>query len=125
MDSDRPLPQEFPARGAPLFRATVHGLAFAGRARHLERLGGGDRLLLIPDPPGAVPEQVWVHLDGGDPVGHLPEEIGSWLAPWMRGGGRARARAVRVGDESVPSWKRLVVEIECLTGRERDAASAG
>lgn len=98
---------------APRFRATVHGLAFAGRDRRLERVEAGDRLLLIPDPAGADIEQVWVHLEGGSPLGHLPDEIARWLAPWMRAGGRAVVRAVRVGDRTVPSWKRLVVEVRC------------
>ncbi|MFQ5680122.1 MAG: hypothetical protein ACE5HP_11770 [Gemmatimonadota bacterium] len=99
---------------APRFRATVHGLAFADRARHLRRLEPGGELVMIPDPPGGALEQVWLHLRSGDPVGHLPNEIGSWLAPWMRGGGRTRARVVKVGDASVPSWKRLLVEVTCL-----------
>lgn len=103
-----------PPPAAPVFRATIHGLPFAGRARHLGELEPGGELVMIPDPPGGPVEQVWVHLKSGDPVGHLPHEIGSWLAPWMRGGGRARARVLRVGDESVPSWKRLLVEVTCL-----------
>lgn len=98
---------------AALFRATVHGLAFAGRARHLEGLRAGDPLVLIPEPPDAAVDQVWVHLERGDPVGHLPNEIARWLAPWMRRGGRAEARALRVGDPEVPSWKRLLVEVSC------------
>lgn len=102
-----------PAGGAPVFRATVHGLAFAGRSRHLGRVDTGDRLLLIPDPPGGSPDQVWVHLPGGQPLGHLPDEIAGWLAPWMRRGGRARARTLRVGDRTVPSWKRLLLEVTC------------
>lgn len=96
---------------ASRFRATVHGLAFAGRSRHLDHVGRGERLHLIPEPPDSSVDQVWVHLEGGDPVGHLPDEIARWLAPWMRSGGSARVRAVRVGDASVPSWKRLVVEV--------------
>lgn len=100
---------------APLFRATVHGLPFADRGRHLEQLAPQQELLLIPDPPGGKTEdQVWVHLEEGDPLGHLPGEIGRWLAPWMRAGGRARVRVIRVGDETVPSWKRLLVEVRCL-----------
>ncbi|MDH3733624.1 MAG: hypothetical protein OEU54_08820, partial [Gemmatimonadota bacterium] len=71
-------------------------------------------LLLIPDPPGDV-EDVWVHIEAGDPLGHLPREIASWLAPWMRHGGLARARVLKVGDETVPSWKRLLVEVTCAT----------
>lgn len=109
-DESRP---SLPVQAAPVFRATVHGLAFADRSRHLTELDAGDPLLLIPDPPGSTVEQVWVHLPGGDPVGHLPDEIGRWLAPWMRRGGRARARTLRVGDARVPSWKRLLLEVTC------------
>jgi hypothetical protein len=117
MDPDAFCSETLPPPAASLFRATVHGLAFAGRSRHLMNLDGEDHLLLIPDPPGGHPEQVWVHLREGDPLGHLPDEIGGWLAPWMRSGGRAHARVVRVGDESVPSWKRLLVEVVCGEGR--------
>lgn len=95
-----------------MFRATVHGLAFADRARHLSAVRPRQALLLIPDPPGTA-EDVWVHLEAGDPLGHLPREIGRWLAPWMRRGGSASARVLKVGDESVPSWKRLIVEVTC------------
>lgn len=98
---------------ASRFRATVHGLAFAGRHRRLSRVEAGDRLLLVPDPECAAQEQVWVHLEGGSPLGHLPHEIARWLAPWMRTGGRASVRAVRVGGAEVPSWKRLLVEVSC------------
>lgn len=107
-------PDPLPPRAAPRFRATVHGLVFGDRASRLQSVSSGDRLLLIPDPPGGEVEQVWVHLESGDPLGRLPDEIGSWLAPWMRGGGRTRVRALRVGDEAVPSWKRLLVEVRCV-----------
>ena len=106
-------PDSLAPPAAPRFRATVHGLAFAGRDRRLNDVEAGDRLHLIPDPPGATVEQVWVHMEGGNPLGHLPNEIARWLAPWMRDGGRAAVRAVRVGDATVPSWKRLVVEVDC------------
>lgn len=102
-----------PPPGAPVFRATVHGLPFADRARHLERVRPREELWLVPDPPGSAQDQVWVHLEGGDTVGHLPYEIGRWLAPWMRSGGSARARVLRVGDATVPSWKRLLLEVTC------------
>jgi len=95
------------------FRTTVHGTVFGERASHLRELGAGDRLLLIPDPPGDDDPAVWVHLPGGDPVGHLPPEINAWLAPWMLTGGRASATAVRVGSHDVPSWKRLLIEVNC------------
>jgi hypothetical protein len=113
-------PRPFEPPAASSFRATVHGLAFAGRSSYLAGLASGDRLLLIPDPPGSRPEQVWVHREGGDPLGHLPDEIGRWLAPWMRAGGRARGRALRVGDRSTPSWKRLLVRVDCRVPGEAD-----
>ena len=97
------------------FRATVHGTVFAGRERHLEALRPGDSLMLIPDPPGGSRAAVWVHLPSGDPVGHLPPEIGGWLAPWLLAGGRTRATAFRVGDARVPSWRRLVLDVCCLS----------
>lgn len=101
------------SRPAPRFRATVHGTVFAGRERLLDRVEAGDSLYLIPDPPLEESPGVWVHLESGDPVGHLPPEIERWLAPWMHRGGRARARALRVSGSEVPSWRRLLVEVSC------------
>lgn len=98
---------------ARLFRATVHGVAFGGRAALLGRVRDGDRLLLVPDPPVQPTPQVWVHLESGEPLGHLPDEICDWLAPWMLRGGLAEVKALRVGSWSVPSWRRLVVEVDC------------
>lgn len=107
--STTPFPQGRPRQ----FRSTVHGTVFAGRDRHLERMHDGDRVVLIPDPPGQEDPEVWVHLESGDPVGHLPPEISSWLVPWMRSGGKAVARALRVHGSEVPSWRRLLVEVSC------------
>jgi hypothetical protein len=98
------------------FRTTVHGTVFGSRAGHLSELAPGDDLVLIPDPPGEEEPAVWVHLAGGDPVGHLPPEINAWLAPYMMRGGSASAVAVKIGGQEVPSWKRLVIEVQC---RER------
>jgi hypothetical protein len=95
------------------FRATVHGLVFGDRARHLDRLNEGDALLLIPDPPMEPDPAIWVHMPGGDLLGHLPPEIGAWLAPWMLRGGPASATAVRVHGSDVPSWRRLLIEVRC------------
>lgn len=95
------------------FRTTVHGTVFAGRDRLLERLEGGDLLRLIPDPPFCESPGVWVHLESGDPVGHLPPEIERWLGPWLQTGGAARARALRVYGRETPSWRRLLVEVRC------------
>ena len=103
----------FPEGRPRQFRATVHGTVFAGRDRHLDALNVGEDLVLIPDPPGQDDPEVWVHLPTGDPIGHLPPEIGSWLAPWMLGGGGARATMVKVGGAEVPSWRRVLVEVTC------------
>ena len=103
------LPANYPAT----FRSTVHGTVFGTRSDHLEELTEGDTLLLIPDPPGQDDPEVWVHTRGGDPLGHLAPEIGSWLAPWLLGGGAASATALRVRGSEVPSWKRLVIEVRC------------
>lgn len=106
-------PPQLPVGQPPVFRATVHGTVFGERAAHLDDLAVGDSLLLIPDPPGEEEPAVWVHLPGGDPVGHLPPEINAWLAPWMLHGGAASATTLRVGGTEVPSWKRLVIEVRC------------
>ncbi len=98
------------------FRSTVHGTVFAGRDRHLDALRSGDTLVLVADPSNGGPGVVWVHLPAGDPIGYLPPEIGGWLGPWLRAGGRSSATALRVGDDRVPSWRRLVVDVRCLVG---------
>lgn len=103
-----------------IFRTTVHGTVFGSRSSHLDELEPGDDLVLIPDPPGEEEPAVWVHLHGGDPVGHLPPEINAWLAPYLLRGGSASAVAVRIGGMDVPSWKRLVIEVKC---RQRTARS--
>lgn len=107
---DRPA---FPSGRPRRFRATVHGTIFADRERHLPRLRPGDPLTLIPDPPGQEEPDVWVHLDSGEPLGHLPAEIGSWLAPWLLEGGGARAEVLRASGPDVPSWRRLLLEVSC------------
>lgn len=101
------------------FRTTVHGTVFGDRAARLSDLAAGDKLLLIPDPPGGDDPAVWVHLPEGDPIGHLPPEINAWLFPWMMGGNGAFARALRVSGSEVPSWKRLLIEVVCHEGRSR------
>ncbi len=103
----------FPAGRPRSFRATVHGTVFADRERHLERIREGDSLNLMPDPASDENPEVWVHLETGDPVGHLPPEIGEWLAPWMMKGGAAKATAIRVRGRETPSWRRLLLEVFC------------
>ncbi len=104
----------------PNFRTTVHGTVFGERAAHLDELLPGDPLVLIPDPPGCDDPAVWVHRPEGDPLGHLPPEINSWLVPWMMYGGGASATILRVGGSQVPSWKRLLIEVRC---QERESRS--
>lgn len=82
----------------------------------MERINEGDEVVLLLGPPvDGEPPSVWVHLPGGDLVGHLPPEIETWLAPWMLRGGRVKARAVRVFGRDVPSWRRLVLEVTCCS----------
>lgn len=95
------------------FRATVHGTVFGRRSENLRQVHEGDELLLVPDPPIDDDPGIWVHIKGGDLLGHLPPEIQSWLAPWMLRGGRATARAIRVRGEDVPSYRRLLIEVTC------------
>ena len=95
------------------FRATVHGTVFGQRSRHLDRIQAGDELIIVPGPPTDDPPGVWVHLPGGDLLGHLPPEIERWLAPWMLKGGRATARALKVESDDTPSWRRLLIEVTC------------
>jgi hypothetical protein len=105
-----PLPTGCPRE----FRSTVHGTVFAGRDRHLDAMQPGDRLVLIPDPPGQTDPEVWVHLEAGDPIGHLPREISSWLWAWLNDGGAASAIALKVCGAETPSWRRLLVQVCCL-----------
>jgi hypothetical protein len=108
-----PFPRNRPAS----FRATVHGTVFGDRAEVVDGLEEGEDLLLLPGPPMDDDPGVWVHRCGGDLVGHLPPEIGFWLAPWLLRGGLARARAVRVRNRDTPSWRRLVIEVNCVCPR--------
>ncbi|MFQ5537759.1 MAG: hypothetical protein ACE5GJ_09935 [Gemmatimonadota bacterium] len=112
------LPPPFPPGCPPHFRTTVHGTVFAGRDACLEHLRPGDPVRLLADPPDQDDPGVWVHLETGEPVGHLPPEIARWLWPWMREGGHARARALTVRGRDVPSWKRLTLQVECVTRGE-------
>ena len=101
--------------GCPMqFRTTVHGMIFAGRDKHLQSLVAGESLYLIPDPPDQKEPGVWVHRKGGDIIGHLPSEISFWLGPWILNGGGVKANAIKVHSSDVPSWRRLLLEINCL-----------
>ena len=91
----------------------MHGTVFAGRDRLIDAMHAGDPVRLVPDPPGQDDPEVWVHLPTGEPVGHLPPEICRWLWPWMRRGGLARAHALRVHGADVPSWRRLLLQVDC------------
>lgn len=110
----RRMPPPYPTDRPPCFRTTVHGTVFGARTAVLEHLTDGEELLLIPGPPLEDDPGVWVHRAGGDLVGHLPPEIERWLAPWLLRGGRARARALRVRGSDVPSWRRLLIEVDCV-----------
>ncbi len=110
----RPIPP-LPAGQPRRFRATVHGTVFAGREKRIDGIRRGDRLQLIPDPPGQENPGVWVHLSSGEPVGHLPPEIGRWLAPWLLSGGAAVADVLRVSGPEIPSWRRLFLEVRCAS----------
>ena len=108
-----PLPESRPA----VFTTTVHGTVFGTRASLVDQVRPGEELVLIPDPPMEDDPEVWVHSRTGDPLGHLPPEINQWLAPWLLRGGSARATAVRVRGNDVPSWKRLIIEVHCADAR--------
>jgi len=95
------------------FRTPVYGTVFGQRMDVVHRLAIHDRLILVPDPPGTDNPFVWVHARGGDVVGHLPESISNWMAPWMLDGGRAAATVAKVESDEVASWRRLIVEIRC------------
>jgi hypothetical protein len=106
-------PPPFPEGRPREFTVTVHGTVFGGRDRYLADLSEGDRLQLMPDPPVQEEPEVWVHLRTGEPIGHLPPEVGEWLAPWLQRGGHALARALKVHGADAPSWRRLVIEVTC------------
>jgi hypothetical protein len=88
---------------------------FAGRDQFVGRLHDGDKVRLVPDPPVQNEPEVWVHLESGEPIGHLPSEIATWLWPWLSRGGVAEARALSVRGADVPSWRRLLLEVSCRT----------
>jgi len=99
--------------GTRVFDTPVYGTVFGDRANVVHRLHEGDPLILVPDPPGTDEPSVWVHAPGGDVVGHLSPDINSWLVPWMLEGGRCGAVVARVRDDSVASYKRLIITVRC------------
>jgi hypothetical protein len=105
--------------GTREFDTPVYGTVFGQRAAVVRRLHVGDRLILVPDPPGTDEPAVWVHAPGGDVVGHLSPDINSWLAPWMLAGGRCGAVVVQLGAEDVASYKRLIINVRCQGERPR------
>lgn len=103
------------------FRSAVYGTVFGRRTDVVHRLRAGDRLILVPDPPGTDNPAVWVHAAGGDVVGHLPFAVSETLVPWMLDGGRCAASVERVGTDEVASWRRLVVRVTVAGGEESGA----
>ena len=95
------------------FETPVYGTVFAHRSEALQRLRVGDRLILVPDPPGTDDPSVWVHAPGGDVVGHLSPDINRWLVPWMLEGCRCGAVVSQLAGEEVASYKRLLIRVHC------------
>src|SRR5688572_25413930 len=100
--------------GSEVFQAVVYGTVFGRRTEVVHRLHAGDRLILVPDPPGSEPPTVWVHARGGDVVGHLSPDISGWLSPWMLAGICYGAEVAVVRGDDVASWKRLVITVRAV-----------
>ena len=100
--------------GAETFRTPVYGTVFGHRRDVVQRLSAGDRLILVPDPPGSDPPTVWVHARGGDVIGHLSPDINAWLAPLMLAGSCYGAEVADVRGDDVASWKRLVIAVRLV-----------
>ena len=109
---DAPLPPPDPPE-ASRCRTNVHGSVFAARTTVIDRLQPGEPLLLVPD-PAADDEApaVWVHVAGGDVLGHVPVQVAAWLGPWMLAGGRCQANVVAVKGPEVESWNRIEIELQ-------------
>lgn len=97
--------------GTPQFDTPVYGTVFAARAAAVARLRVGDQLILVPDAPGVVPPNVWVHAPGGDVVGHLSADISAWMVPGMLDGVRFGARVVAINEPGTESWRRLIIQV--------------
>lgn len=110
--SGTPWPVPAPPTETTL-RTHVHGTVFAARTAVVDRLHTGDPLLLVPDLPGDddEPPAVWVHVQGGDVLGHVPVQVAAWLAPYMLAGGRCRATVTHVGGPETASWHRVEIEL--------------
>jgi hypothetical protein len=52
-------------------------------------------------------------------IGHLSLQIAAWLAPWMLDGGRCQATVEKVGTDDVESWRRLIIQVRCRVGPNR------
>jgi hypothetical protein len=100
--------------GSEVFQTPVYGTVFGRRTDVVHRLHAGDRLILVPDPPGTEPPTVWVHARGGDVVGHLSPDVSDWLAPWMLSGMCYGAEVAIVRGDDVASWKRLVITVRSV-----------
>ncbi len=100
--------------GSDAFQTPVYGTVFARRSEVVHRLNEGDRLILVPDPPGAYPPTVWVHAQGGDVVGHLSPDVNSWLAPSMLSGFCYAAEVAAVRGDEVASYKRLLITVRAV-----------
>ena len=108
---DTPLPPPMPPE-EPRLRTNVHGSVFAARTIVVERLQPGEPLLLVPDPPqDDEAPAVWIHVTGGDVLGHVPVQVAAWLGPWMLAGGRCQASVVAVKGPDVESWNRIEIEL--------------
>ena len=100
--------------GAEQFTTAVYGTIFGRRAAVIDRLHEGERLILVPDPPGTEPPNVWVHAPGGDVIGHLSPDVASWLVHSMLQGERYGAVVAKIGGSDVASWKRLIITVRCV-----------
>lgn len=98
--------------GSRHFDTPVYGTIFAGRAAVVGRLASGDRLLLVPDPPGVDQPSVWVHAPGGDVVGHLAPDINRWMVPAMLSGARYSATVHTVAGTGTESWRKLMITVQ-------------
>ena len=107
--------------GSEVFQTPVYGTVFAHRTEVVHRLHAGDRLILVPDPPGAEPPTVWVHAPGGDVVGHLSPDVNDWLALWMLSGMCYGAEVAAVRGDDVASWKRLVITVRAVRATAKSA----